>query len=126
MNELHHTGFDFVDGIAVMRISGRYTLQNAIHRIRDTIAEASAKRIRKLVVVITEATGFEVPGVGMRASMIREWADAGAGVVRIAMVCRQEFIDPERFGVAFAANLGITANVFESEPEALEWLRDLA
>jgi hypothetical protein len=124
LNDPHQIKFAFVDGIAVIRIAGRYTLHNVIHRIGGAIAQASSQRIRKLVVVVIDATGFEVPSLAMLASMIREWTHAGAGIVSVAMVCRHEFIDPERFGIAFAANLGVVANVFESEGEALQWLRE--
>jgi hypothetical protein len=61
----------------------------------------------------------------MRLSMTREWADAAGGVVSVAIVCRPESIDPEKFGVTMAASFGFVANVFESENEALDWLRDL-
>ena len=74
--------------------------------------------------VLVDATGFEVPSLAMRASMIREWADASGGAVGVAMACRPEFIDTQLFGVAFATNLGMVANVFETEAEAIEWLRD--
>jgi hypothetical protein len=78
-----------------------------------------------LLVVVTDVTGYEVPSLAMRLSMAREWADASGGVVSAAMVCRPEFIDPEKFGVTMAASFGFVANAFESENEALDWLRGL-
>ncbi|HTA64519.1 MAG TPA: hypothetical protein VK753_03365 [Xanthomonadaceae bacterium] len=124
MTDPNDIAFDFAEGIAVFRLVGAHTLQAATRRIRDAIAAAHAQRIRKLAVVLVDATGFEVPGLAMRAAMIREWADAAGGVVGVAVACRPEFIDPQRFGVAFATNLGMVANVFETEAEAIEWLHD--
>ncbi len=115
--------FDFMDDIAVFRIVGQYTLPEGIDRIGTCIAQAHAQRIRKLMVVITETTGYGVPSLSMRLSMMRAWADAAGGVVRMVMVCRPEFIDPHKFGITMAANFGMTANVFETEDEALDWLR---
>lgn len=40
----------------------------------------------------------------------------------LAMVARPEMIDPERFGVTFAANRGLVGGVFVSEAEAVAWL----
>jgi hypothetical protein len=117
--------FDFIDDIAVFRIVGQYTLPEGIDRIGLGIAQAHAKHIRKLMVVITDATGYGVPSLSMRLSMMRAWADAARGLVRVVMVCRPEFIDPHKFGITMAANFGLAANVFETEDEALGWVREL-
>ncbi|MDX1440414.1 MAG: hypothetical protein R3284_10985, partial [Rubricoccaceae bacterium] len=53
---------------------------------------------------------------------IHEWAEAAHGAVRVALLARPEMLDPERFGVTVAANLGFTADAFTSEEEALAWL----
>lgn len=51
-----------------------------------------------------------------------EWARAGRGSVRVAMVTRPEFIEPDRFGVIAGMNAGFVSNVFETEQQALDWL----
>jgi len=118
-----HTEFVFVDGIAVFRPVGRRTLQQGIVLLRDAIARANAQRIDKLMLVITEVTGYEVPSLAMRSSMVRQWADAAGGRVCVAVVCRPEYIDPQKFGIKVATSLGMVADVFESEGEAADWLR---
>ena len=76
-----------------------------------------------MMVVITETAGYGVPSLSMRLSMMRQWADAAGGAIRLVVVCRPEFIDPHKFGVTMAANFGMVANVFETEDEAVDWLR---
>jgi hypothetical protein len=125
MDDITNTGFIFVDGIAVFRPVGRRTLQQGVVLLRDVIARANAQRIRKLMLVITEVTGYEIPSLAMRSSIVREWADAAGGGVSIAVVCRPEYIDPQKFGIKVATSLGMIADVFESESEAMDWLRGL-
>jgi hypothetical protein len=55
--------------------------------------------------------------------MATEWASIARGL-RLAVVARAELIDPERFGITVARNRGLSANVFTSEAEAIDWLLD--
>jgi hypothetical protein len=55
--------------------------------------------------------------------MARSWAEAADGRLRVAMLVRPEFIDPERFAVVAASNFGLTSQVFDQESDALAWLR---
>ncbi|MEP6634023.1 MAG: hypothetical protein ABJA62_07410 [Luteimonas sp.] len=41
------------------------------------------------------------------------------------MVARRETIDPQKFGVVVASNFGLHTNVFETEAEAMAWIREL-
>lgn len=54
--------------------------------------------------------------------MVRAWAEAAQGMLRVAIVVSPEFVDPEKFGVIAAANFGLVGNVFDSEAGALAWL----
>ena len=118
--------FEQVDGYAVFRLAGEFTLAAGVDRISAAIAEANAQRLSRLMIVITETTGYGVPTLSMRLAMMRAFADAAHGYVRAVIVCRRELIDPHKFGVTMAANFGMTANVFDNEPEAVAWLRELA
>jgi hypothetical protein len=40
-------------------------------------------------------------------------------------VTRPERIDPQRFGITVAANIGSVIEVFTSEEDALKWLESL-
>jgi hypothetical protein len=126
MGDPHEIVFEDIDGFAVFRIVGAFAMQAGVHLIRDAIAQARERRISKLMIVITETTGYGIPSLSMRLAMMREWADAAAGHVRVVMVCRPEFIDPNKFGITMAANFGMQAEVFTTEGEALGWLRGLA
>lgn len=117
--------FVFVDGIAVARLEGRMTLQQAIRWIGETLAGARLFQYRRVMLVVTAADGFEVPSLAQRVEMIRGWADAAAGEVGMALVCRPEYIDPEKFGVKVAAGFGMNADVFDAEDAALAWLREM-
>ena len=57
---------------------------------------------------------------------MREWARAAGGAVRLAMVARPEMIDPQKFGVTVAANIGLNADVSTSDEEALHWPEELS
>jgi len=114
-----------IDDIGVCQIVGQYTMSAGIELIRACIAQAYEQRISKLMVVITETSGYEVPSLAMRMAMVREWADAARGFVRPAIVCRREFIDPGKFGITMAANFGMKTEAFDTEDEALGWLQAL-
>ena len=43
--------------------------------------------------------------------------------MHVAVVTYPEMIDPQKFGVTVATNIGFVSDVFTSEEEALTWLR---
>ena len=65
---------------------------------------------------------MSVPTVAQRFWFATEIAKSARGSVRIAMVVRPEFIDPEKFGVTVAANRNLIVDVFSSGVDALPWL----
>ena len=125
MNDSDGIAFDLVDGFAVVRLAGAFALHEGVHLLRDAIAQAHGRRQSRLMIVITETSGYGVPSLSMRLAMMREWADAAGGFVRVVVVCRPEFIDPHKFGITMAANFGMQAEVFASEDDAMQWLRQL-
>ncbi len=54
--------------------------------------------------------------------MVREWAAAAQGALRLAMVLQAELIDPQKFGMVAARNAGLVGDVFTEEPQARAWL----
>ena len=107
---------------AEYRPMGELSLDRAIQLITSGIAFARERRVKNLMVVTLGLTGFQPPNVIQRYYFINEWAKA-AGSVRVAIVTYPEMIDPEKFGVTVAANIGFVSDVFISEEEALTWLR---
>ena len=95
--------------------------------VTQEIDFARALDVRKLLVDITNLSGFELPGVVLRYFLIHEWARAAGGSVCVALVTRPEMIDSERadprkIGTVVAAEIGFTADVFTTEEDALNWL----
>lgn len=111
-----------VEGIGYYRLSGNRGFQQWVQAIVEAIVAAREQGLRALLVSTMDAQGFERPSVAERHGMVRAWAEAAQGMLRIAMVVPPVFIDPEKFGVVAAANFGLTSNVFSSETEALAWL----
>ena len=101
---------------------GHVSLQEAVARVSHAIAYSRDRKIRRLLVNVTELTGFDPPSLSARYWLIQEWARESGGVVAVAMVARAEYIDPEKFGVVVAAVAGLRGDVFVSESEALGWL----
>jgi hypothetical protein len=111
---------------AVLRLSGPITFTEAVERVAAALAEVASLEFRNLLVDALGITGLAPPGIGARHEMARTWAAAAQGRVRMAVVIRKEFIDPDRFGVIAAHNFGFTTNAFENEAEARAWLEALS
>ena len=115
----------FAGDIAIARLGGAPGFRESVQLVTKTIVEAREQGVAKLLIDITGLTAFDPPSLSARHSMVRDWAEAAQGRVRGAMVARPEFIDPHKFGVVAARNFGLHADVFETEAEAMEWLREL-
>lgn len=111
-----------VEGIGRFRLIGPWGFQQAAQAVTAAVVLARENDIRRMLVITTDATGFEPPSMADRHGMVREWAHASMGRVAIAMVVPPAFIDSERFGVVAAANFGMASNVFDCEADALSWL----
>ncbi|MDB6129400.1 MAG: hypothetical protein JWM04_507 [Verrucomicrobiales bacterium] len=107
---------------AAFRPRGETTLAEGVKLISEAITVTREAKIRKLLVNTSELTGFPTPTVTDRYLFVHAWAKAAQGAVRIAMVAREEMIDPQKFGVMVAANIGLTTEVFTNENGAFEWL----
>ena len=97
--------------------------EHAVTLIADIVRQLVVQGRPQLLVDGSQVT-FASPSLVDRLRMVREWADAAEGRVRIAMVTRPEYIDPERFGIVAAGNFGLAAQVFDCEEDAVAWLRE--
>jgi hypothetical protein len=79
--------------------------------------------VTHLLVDVTGLTGFEPPSLASRYFIVLEWAEAALGIDRFVMVAEARMIDPNKFGVTVAADAGLTAEIFPSESEAVNWLQ---
>ena len=101
---------------------GVVSLEMATNLIAAAVIYARNNAINKLLIDATQLTGFPNPSLADRYWIIREWASEAAGQVAAAIVLQPHLIDPERFGVVVAWNLGMRADVFTSAQEGLAWL----
>lgn len=116
------SSFEVLGDIACFSISGEQDFVDGVHRITDAILHTKTLGLDKLLVDITGITGVHPPSVEMRFWLMGEWAKAGRGSVRMALVTRREFISEDRFGIAFGMNQGFISNLFETRERALGWL----
>lgn len=121
---MSQNSFEVRGGIGHFRLSGAWRFQQAVQAISAAITKADQLGVARMLIVTTEATGFDPPSTADRHAMVREWGRASMGHVAIALVVPPAFIDPERFGVVVAGNFGMQANVFSNESEAQAWLFD--
>src|SRR6185295_17384701 len=105
MNAPEH--FELRETHAVFRPSARVSEQQAIALVTSAIAYARAQKIKKLLLDTTALTGFKPPDIATRYYYIHEWATAARGQVYIAILARPEMIDPRKFVVTVAANIGL-------------------
>ena len=114
--------FEVVDGRGFFRPIGHMSLAAAAELVTVALAHARAHGIKELLVNATGLTGFPPPSLSERYFIVENWARVARGAVRVAMVLRPEYIDPNKFGVTVAFNRRLIADVFEVEGPALAWL----
>lgn len=115
------TAYEWLGDIATFRVGAGHGLEDGARLIRDVIAQARDAGVGKLLVDIT-AIETGPPGVGERYWVMSEWASVGRGAVRLALLIRPEFIDPQHFGTAVARNRGLAFRAFVDEARARLWL----
>jgi hypothetical protein len=72
---------------------------------------------------IRQMQGFPSPGPAYRRWLIRRWAEMVGDRIRVALLVREDQVCPNRTGgLIVAAEERMKANLFVSEPEALQWL----
>jgi hypothetical protein len=113
---------EFRQGIGYFSPRGECTLVEAVELVTSAIAHCRDRRVARLLVDVTGLVGVAIPSLVDRFLMVEEWAHEGRGAVVAAMVVRPEYIHPKKFGMRVAADLGMVADVFTSEADALKWL----
>jgi hypothetical protein len=114
--------FEHTDGYARYAPIGDESLSQTISLVSAAITYARLNKITKLLINVTKLTGFGPPTTMERFTLGGQFARAAQGAVKVAMLCKAEMIDPEKFGVTVAVNRGLVVEVFATEKEALAWL----
>lgn len=110
--------------VAVVRLTAAHPVfDHAVDLVADCI-RALVEEGTRLLLIDARHPVFPSPSLVERLRMVRQWAQAADGRVRVAMLAPAAYIDPERFGVVAAGNFGLAAQVFVHEAEALAWLHE--
>jgi hypothetical protein len=109
-------------GYGLYAPSGVVSLDEAVKLVNTALVYARQQQIGRLLVDLTDLSGFPSPSVADRYWIVREWAGLATTRISMAIVLQPEMIDPERFGVKVAVNLGVRADAFISRSKALTWL----
>ena len=113
--------FEIRKGYGYYRPVGPATLDHANGLMICALEYALEQKIERLLVNAANLS-MPFPTLSDRYFAMREWARVAGGCMRLAVVLAPEIIDPEGFGALVARNAGLAANLFTSEPKALEWL----
>lgn len=114
--------FEPRDGYVFYQLAGRVSIDQVVKAVTQVIVATRDQGVKRLLVDASKLSGFASPSVADRYFIVRGWAEVAGGQVEMSMVVQQHLIDPDRFGVIVATNLGMRANVFSSQSEAITWL----
>ena len=106
---------------AILRVPEASTFNQAVDLVDAALRQAVADG-RDALLAEGLGLGFVPPDIAARHAMVRRWADAGQGRVRLALVVPDAMRDPERFATVAARNFGLVAAAFSDEAEARAWL----
>jgi hypothetical protein len=111
----------FMEDPAILRVPAASTFKQAVDLVDAALRQAVADGRNAL---LAEGLGlaFVPPDIAARHAMVRRWADAGQGRVRLALVVPEVMRDPERFAMVAARNFGLFAAAFSNEADARAWL----
>lgn len=95
-------------------------LETAVRHVAEAIAAARSSGVRRLLVIVPADLG--PPSIAQRLEMVRLWAQAADGRVRLAVVAPPGMLDDERVGIVAALGFGLQGEAFSDEPAARAWL----
>ena len=114
--------FEVVGKRGFYRPAAKVTFEAGVEMIAGVMRHARALGLESLLVNTLGLTGITPPSIFGRHSLAVQWAEAAGPNLHVALVAREELIDPERIGVVMAQNRGVSGNVFTHEPAAIAWL----
>lgn len=112
---------EFTAGLCRLRLPPLGSLVEAVALVSASMALCRDRKISKLLINVCELRGVPQLDLVARFLLTEQWP-VRANPLTVAVVARSEQIRSWEFGVNVATESGLKADVFESEPEALEWL----
>src|SRR5262245_20887465 len=103
--------FETMGAYASYRLSGDGPLEVAANKVIEAITFAREQGIRNLLIDTTRWTGHPNPTTLERFEWAKAFASAALAKVKLAMVVRAEFMDPDQFEVTVARNRGLRGNI---------------
>ena len=111
MHSSVENGLSEQDGVPVVRLADKdLSFEAAVDLVTSCIAQLVARGQPHLLLDV-RGVGFPPPTLGERLDMVRRWAKAADGRLRIALVMPVHFFDAENIGVISAGNLGLAGQV---------------
>lgn len=120
MNSIEN--FEVIGKRGFYRPVGKVSFEAGVEMIARVMRHARSLGLESLLVNTLGLTGITPPTIFGRHSLAVQWAEAAGPHLHVALVAREELIDPERIGVIMAQNRGVSGNVFTQEPPAIAWL----
>jgi hypothetical protein len=114
--------FEIIGKRAIYRPSASTTFEGALELTATAMRRAREMGCVDMLANLCGLSGFPSPDTIGRYSMALKWAEAAGTQLRVAMVVRNEVMDPQKIGVLMAQNRGVTGDIFLTEMEALRWL----
>jgi len=114
------------DGTCTYRPRGRHSLVEAVDLVSRAIGFCRLRSVHRMLVDATGLVDLPIPSLVDRFLMVEDWAQESQGMVVVALVVSPEYVHPHKFGVKVAATFGLTADVYTSEPDAIDWLLESA
>jgi hypothetical protein len=105
-------GFSQRDGYGLYRLAGEHTFDDTIDGIDTALSYCCDQEVERLLVDISEVTGFPPPTVAQRFEFATRWAATAAGRVKLAIIAPESLIDPEKIGTTMANNRGLVSDAF--------------
>ena len=114
--------FEVRESHAFSELVGCVSLEQAADAVTRALVAARDRGIKRLLVDASQFTGFPSPSLADRYFIVQRWAAEARKRVELSIVLPQPILDPDRFGILVATNLGMRADAFSSKSEALTWL----
>ena len=114
------------DGLCKYRPRGKYALVEAVDLVSRAISFCRKRGVTKLLIDATGLVDLPIPTLVDRFLMVEDWAQEARGKVVVVLVAPPDYIHPRKFGVKVASHFGLTCDVYPSEAEASQWLRQAA